>query len=137
MPEPLVLIVDDDLDIANMLARSLERRGFRIEPITSPDEALKRAETIVYDAALVDLVMPEHDGVALATGLRERIQGLPVAILTGYPHSPLISEAQNAGVVVFRKPTPIQDLVAYLESEIPRDRREPRSGETEDEDRGD
>ena len=131
-PTPLVLIVDDDLDIANMLARSLERRGFRIEPITSPDEALRRAETTVYDAALVDLVMPERDGVALATGLRERIPGLPVAILTGYPHSPLISEARSAGVFVFKKPTPIQDLVAYLESEIPRDRRQPQRGETED-----
>jgi DNA-binding NtrC family response regulator len=131
-PEPLVLVVDDDLDIANMLARALERHGFKIEAITSPEEALRRAQTTHYDAALVDLVMPERDGVALATSLRERIPGLPVAILTGYAHSPLISEARRAGAFVFKKPTPIQDLVAYLESEIPRDRRQPPRSETED-----
>jgi two-component system OmpR family response regulator len=119
-PSPLVLIVDDEPEVAEMLARSLAHRGFRIETTGSPDEALERAERTRYDAALLDLVMPEKDGAALAAALRERIQGLPVAILTGYPHSPLITTARRSGVFVFRKPTPIQDLVDFLESEIPK-----------------
>jgi DNA-binding NtrC family response regulator len=119
-PSPLVLIVDDDAEIATMLSRSLTHRGFRVTTTGSPEEALRLAEQSPFEAALLDLVMPEKDGVALATALRERIQGLPVAILTGYPHSPLITSARGLGVFVFRKPTPIQDLVDFLESEIPK-----------------
>jgi two-component system response regulator GlrR len=117
---PLVLIVDDDAEIAIMLSRSLTHRGFQVSTTGSPEEALRLAEQSPFEAALLDLVMPEKDGVALATALRERIQGLPVAILTGYPHSPLITAARRFGVFVFRKPTPIQDLVDFLESEIPK-----------------
>jgi DNA-binding response OmpR family regulator len=119
-PSPLILIVDDDPEIATMLARSLTHRGFRVETTGSPEEALRLAATSAFDAALLDLVMPEKDGVALATALRQHIQGLPVAILTGYPHSPLITAARRSGVYVFRKPTPIQDLVDFLEAEIPK-----------------
>ncbi len=118
--KPLVLVVDDDSEVAKMLARSLSRRGFAVETTTSPAEALERAGATTYDAALLDLVMPGLDGVALAVALRKRIPGLTVAILTGYEHSPLIEAARQNGVSVFRKPMAIQDAMEFLEAEIPR-----------------
>jgi DNA-binding NtrC family response regulator len=116
---PRVLVVDDQQEIVTMLQRALSRHGFRIDSTTSPDDALARADSTPYDAALVDLVMPGRNGVAVAAGLRERIPGLPVAVMTAYPHSPLLVELQRSGVTVFHKPVAIQDLVDFLHSNVP------------------
>ena len=116
---PRVLVVDDQPDIVTMLQRALARHGFQIDTTTSPDDALARADSTAYDAALVDLVMPGRDGVAVAAGLREKIPGLPVAVMTAYPHSPLLPDVLRVGVTVFHKPVSIQDLVDFLQSNIP------------------
>lgn len=116
---PRVLVVDDQPDIVAMLQRGLTRHGFTIDATTSAEDALVRAAATPYDAALVDLVMPGRDGVAVAAGLRERIPGLPVAVMTAYPHSPLLPEVLRVGVTVFHKPVAIQDLVDFLHSNIP------------------
>jgi two-component system, cell cycle sensor histidine kinase and response regulator CckA len=117
--QPRVLVVDDDPEIATMLARALTRHGYRIDTTSSPEEALARVEADRdYQAALLDLVMPERDGASLAAALRQKIPGLPLALLTGYTHSPLIPEAERAGVAVFKKPVVIQELVEFLKSEV-------------------
>jgi len=115
---PRILIVDDDPEIATMLARALARRGFRIDSTSSPDDALSRALTTAYDGAILDLVMPGRDGVQLAAELRVRIPGLPIALLTGYTHSPLIPGAERAGIAVFAKPVATHELADFLEKEI-------------------
>jgi two-component system response regulator AtoC len=117
-PSPLVLVVDDNEDIVTMLRHALTRHGFRIDTTTSPEEALEMAAKTVYDAALLDLVMPGRDGATLAAALREKTPGLPVGVLTAYTHSPLIVNLERSGVKVFLKPVAIQDLVDYLESEL-------------------
>jgi CheY-like chemotaxis protein len=118
-PSPRILVVDDDPEIATMLARALARHGYRIDTTSSPDDALARVDADRdYQAALLDLVMPERDGAALAAALRQKIPGLPLALLTGYTHSPLIPDAERAGVAVFTKPVVIQDLLEFLKSEI-------------------
>lgn len=115
---PRILIVDDDPEVATMLARALSRRGFQIDSTSSPEEALARASEVAYDAALLDLVMPGRDGSELAAALRQKLPGLTVALLTGYKHSPLIPATERSGVAVFTKPLVIQDLVDFLQAEL-------------------
>ena len=117
-PNPRILIVDDDPDVTAMLQRSLTRRGFRIDSTSSADEALEKAAGTVYDGAILDLVMPGRDGADLAGLLRQKAPGLPVALLTGYTHSPLLTAVERSGVAVFLKPVAIQDLVDFLQKEI-------------------
>ena len=116
---PRILVVDDNQDIVAMLTHALSRHGFLIDATTSSEEALARAGSAAYDAAVVDLVMPGQDGAALAAALRQRIQGLPVALMTAYARSPLLVAARKAGVRVFAKPLSIHELVGFLQSEIP------------------
>lgn len=110
-----ILIVDDDAEIATMLSRALLRRGFVIESLGDPAQALARAEAVGFDAALVDLVMPGQDGMALAEQLRERLPDLRLALLTGYIHSPLLKAAERRGIAVFIKPVVIHEIVEFLE----------------------
>jgi CheY-like chemotaxis protein len=113
-----ILVVDDDPGIGTMLTRALGRHGFEVDAATSADEALAKAETTRYDAALVDLVMPGRDGADLSETLRRLFPGLPVGLLTGYAHSPLIPQFERSGMAVFKKPVLIQDLVDFLQREI-------------------
>jgi CheY-like chemotaxis protein len=113
-----ILVVDDDPGIGTMLARALGRHGFHVDAATSADEALAKAETTRYDAALVDLVMPGRDGADLSETLRRLFPGLPVGLLTGYTHSPLIPQFEKSGMAVFKKPVLIEDLVEFLHREI-------------------
>jgi two-component system, cell cycle sensor histidine kinase and response regulator CckA len=116
--ERRILVVDDDPGIGQMLTRALARHGFVVDAAASADEALEKAETARYDAALVDLVMPGRDGADLAGTLRRRFPGLPVGLLTGYTHSPLIPAFERSGMAVFKKPVLVQDLVDFLQKEI-------------------
>jgi len=115
---PRILIVDDDPEIGRMLTRSLARHGFEVDAVTSGGEALAKAREAVYDAALVDLVMPGMDGADLASELRRVAPGLPIGLLTGYAHSPLIPTDERSGMRVFAKPVIVQDLVDFLNQEI-------------------
>jgi DNA-binding NtrC family response regulator len=114
-----ILVVDDDPEITAMLSRSLTRQGFDIDATSSPEEALERSASAGYAAAILDLVMPGRDGVDLAAALRERLPGLPIALLTGYTHSPLIEAAsRQPATAVFSKPVSIGDLADFLKAEI-------------------
>ena len=64
-------------------------------------------------------IMSHNDARMKRRTLRQRIQGLPVALMTAYARSPLLVAARKAGVKVFSKPLSIQELVGFLKSEIP------------------
>ena len=115
---PRILVVDDDPAIGQMLTRALARHGFQVDAVTSADEALEKSDAAGYDGALLDLVMPGRDGADLAETLRRRFPGLPIGLLTGYTHSPLIPAFEKSGMAVFKKPVLIQDLVEFLQAEI-------------------
>ena len=114
-----ILIVDDDPEVGKMLSRSLSRHGYEVDAFQSAEEALAGAEAQPYDAALVDLVMPGRDGADLAETLRRLSPGLPIAILTGYANSPLIPKPDKSGRAVFTKPVIIQELLEFLQTELP------------------
>ena len=98
-----ILVVDDDPGIGQMLSRALARHGYQVDAATSADEALEKSETATYHAALVDLVMPGRDGKDLADTLRRRFPGLPIGLLTGYAHSPLIPAFEKSGMEVLQE----------------------------------
>jgi CheY-like chemotaxis protein len=117
-PRRRILVVDDDPFVAQMLERALVRRAYEVEATNSADDALVRFTARPCDAAVLDLVMPERDGVELARALRAQAPGLPIAILTGYVHSPLLSETERPQIAVFKKPVVVHDLIDFLAGEL-------------------
>jgi len=82
---PAILVVDDDASLASTLKDFLVREGYGVEVALSPAEALAvQTANPRISLALVDLIMPVMDGLALTDELRRRNPDLTVVIMTGY-----------------------------------------------------
>ena len=84
MTTPSILVADDDLVARDLLVEVLVREGYRVRAASGGAEAIRLAETEVVDLALVDLRMPEVDGLAVLGRLRALNPAPPVLILTAF-----------------------------------------------------
>ncbi|MGH2466526.1 MAG: response regulator transcription factor [Candidatus Limnocylindrales bacterium] len=78
---PLVLVADDEPRITKLVALTLGDEGFRVVSASSGEEALRKAEAMRPDVVLLDIVMPDLDGVEVMRRLRES-RPVPVILLT-------------------------------------------------------
>jgi two-component system KDP operon response regulator KdpE len=76
--QPLVLVADDEPRITKLVAIALRDEGFRVVTASTGEEALKKAEEVRPDVVLLDIVMPDIDGIEVMRQLRER---RPVAVI--------------------------------------------------------
>ena len=67
-----ILVVDDEPLIRKAVSRLLTRRGYSVVSCADGEEALREAERLPFDVALVDYEMPGRDGLKVLSGLRER-----------------------------------------------------------------
>src|SRR5438477_7528611 len=74
--EPLVLIVEDDEDIAESLASLLDAESYRVAIASDGISALERARKRTPDVILLDLMLPRLDGIGVAAELRRMNHGL-------------------------------------------------------------
>ncbi len=79
--QPLVLVADDEPRITKLVSIALAGEGFRVITASGGEEAFVRAEEIRPDIVLLDIVMPDLDGIEVMRRLRER-RPVPVILLT-------------------------------------------------------
>ncbi len=79
--QPLVLVADDEARITKLVALALREEGFRVVTAERGEEALQKAEEYRPDVVLLDIVMPDLDGIEVMRELRER-RPVPVILLT-------------------------------------------------------
>ncbi len=77
-----VLLIEDDQRLADLLATRLRREGYEASPCYSGTDGLELADSGTFDLAVVDVMLPGIDGVALTSELRARGNGIPVLMLT-------------------------------------------------------
>jgi CheY-like chemotaxis protein/multidrug efflux pump subunit AcrA (membrane-fusion protein) len=82
---PTILVVDDDTTLLDVLGRVLKREGLTVVHGAGVAEALEVADSHTPDLALLDLSLPDGDGVSLAGRLHERHPDLPLILMTAYP----------------------------------------------------
>src|SRR2546427_368845 len=80
-----ILVVDDDEVLGQVLSRVLTRDDRTILQATNATQALQLADKQDPQLALVDLCLPDIDGLELAKGLRTRHAKVPVILMTAYP----------------------------------------------------
>jgi two-component system OmpR family response regulator len=109
--DPAILVVDDDDVLGQVLSRVLERPGVTVCRATTVDEALQVAQLSRPRLALLDLCLPDGDGVQLARRLRTERPDVALILMTAYPlrlqEEPAIAEMFQQ---VLTKPLNVQEL---------------------------
>ena len=81
-----VLLVDDDAAVRNMMALTLEHKGFKVVSAANVTEALKHIATESFDVLLTDLHMPNPgDGFTVVTAMRHSQPDALTLLVSGYP----------------------------------------------------
>jgi two-component system response regulator FixJ len=96
-----VYVVDDDADVRNSLQILLEISGFKVETFESALKFLSADIHGMDGCLVVDIRMPDMDGLQLQDELHRRNLGLPVIIITGHGDVPLAVRAMRAGAIDF------------------------------------
>lgn len=106
-----VLIVDDNVDLAENLQEVLEDEGLEVRIAASAGEALEIVPDFQPALILTDARMPGMSGVELLREVRRRWPAIPVVLITAYSQDRLIDEAREGGVVaILPKPVDLETL---------------------------
>jgi CheY-like chemotaxis protein len=109
---PRVLCVDDDPQYLKSLSRLLERYGYRADSAATSEEAIRSVEREAPALALVDIRMPEMDGIELARRIREVTRGrVPVVLLTALPIDEARARARGSGAACSLSKNAVPDQV--------------------------
>ena len=93
-----ILIVDDEIQVAQLLAESVKGQGHEAIVAVTGSEGLVLLEQKRPDAVFLDLVMPEMSGIEVLRRIREAYQTLPVIVITGHASPGQIDEARRLGI---------------------------------------
>ena len=77
-----ILVVEDDKKIASFVVNGLKQSGFAVDHCAEGENGLIMAQSIAYDAAVVDIMLPKLDGLSLIQQLRAKGTRIPVLILS-------------------------------------------------------
>ncbi len=119
-----ILIVEDDADVASVFGMILEHAGFRITIMSSAIAAMGFISQKMPDALVLDLMLPDMDGMSLARYVRklEAVDGghTPVVVVSGATGGYQMNEALKAGADIFLgKPVGVDELVNAFASLLP------------------
>ena len=111
-----ILIADDDAALCRLVTDGLGREGFDVRSASSPEEALAAMTNGDFDAALVDINMPQMNGLELSRRLLDQRPDLPVVVITAFGSLETAIAAIRAGAYDFvTKPFEIEQLVVAAE----------------------
>jgi DNA-binding NtrC family response regulator len=118
-----ILIVEDHEESRASLAYALEKRGHFVHAAATGKAALAIARRSELHAAVLDLRLPDMEGVSVLTAILDHAPGLPVVVVTGYASVDTAVAAMKSGAADFlTKPFKLDDLTRVLDRSIARAR---------------
>ena len=124
MPER-ILVVEDEETIAELIAETLRRRGYRVETVHDGDGGLYAAETTLPDLVILDVMLPGLDGWEICRRIRENnaTKGIPVLMLTARRDERDLLAGFDVGADDYmKKPFSVNELAARVKSLLRRGR---------------
>jgi len=116
-----ILLVEDDLKIASFIKKGLDASGFTLDHAADGENGYGLAMTEPYDAAVIDIMLPKMDGLALIRKLRDNGVNTPVLILSARDAiDDRVRGLQTGGDDYLTKPFAFSELLARLQALIRR-----------------
>jgi len=116
-----LLIVEDNEELAGLLAKGLKTAGYECDLLSTVEDARAVLATTFYAALVLDLGLPDGDGLELLREIRQRDNPIPVLVLTarGGLHDRIHGLRSGADDYLV-KPFALEELVARLEAQLRR-----------------
>src|SRR5688572_21074785 len=123
-----VLVAEDDQVIADFVSQGLREAGYAVDVAATGSDALRKALDGGYDAAVIDVMLPELDGLSVIEQLRARKSRMPVLILSArHTVDDRVKGLQAGGDDYLTKPFAFAELSARLQALIRRATRAPEA----------
>jgi len=114
-----ILVVDDDEDIRKVLTTILEDEGYTVESASTAKKAIERTRRKFYNLALIDIRLPDMEGIELLAKMRDTTPRMRKIIITGYPTLQNAIEAVNRGANAYiLKPFDMEQVLKTIKEEL-------------------
>lgn len=117
MSKQRVLIIDDDQDTRYLFERTLSRAGFQVIQAKCGKEGIEQAKSFLPEVIVLDIMMPELDGIATVLKLRafDETASIPIIICSSVKEGEDRIVAQNLGVADYiHKTSDLNDLIKKI-----------------------
>ena len=112
-----ILLIEDDIKIAGFVVKGLKAAGYAVDHAADGEAGLHLAMTEPYDAAIVDIMLPKLDGLALIGELRKKKVITPVIILSARSSvDDRVKGLQTGGDDYLTKPFAFSELLARVQA---------------------
>ena len=101
MLTPVVFVVDDDISVRESLELLIQTAGYQSETFASAQEFLSRPRVLAPSCLVLDVNLPDLDGLELQKRIAANRVDMPIIFITGYGDVPMTVEAMKAGAAEF------------------------------------
>jgi len=120
-----ILVVDDDQSVRKVLTTILEDEEYAVESVATAKKAIERARKRFYNLALIDIRLPDMEGIELLTKMKDTKPKMRKVIITGYPSLQNAIEAVNRGADAYiLKPFDMEKVLKTIEEELRKQKEE-------------
>ncbi len=117
MNKPRILLVDDEERFRTTLKKMLSAQGLEVTALARGQEALAEIQSRPYDVVLLDIRMPEMDGITALREIKKIAPDVEVIILTGHASMDAALEIiKLGGYDYLLKPCPLEELLLKIEA---------------------
>lgn len=127
-----ILVIEDDTEIAAFVARGFQRAGYSVDCAVDGRKGEKMARSAIYDAAIVDLMLPGQDGLTLIEELRKARVTTPIIVLSAKRSlADKVTCLRHGADDYLAKPFDFPELLARVEAVLRRSQETPKTEQME------
>jgi DNA-binding NtrC family response regulator len=120
-----ILIVDDDENIRKVLETILEDEGYTVESVDTAKKGIEKSEKAFYNLVLIDVRLPDMEGIELLAKMRDTKPKMRKIIITGYPTLQNAVAAVNKGADAYvMKPFDAEKLLQTIREQLKKQKEE-------------
>jgi DNA-binding NtrC family response regulator len=114
-----ILVIDDEAVVLESCRKILSSEGFEVVLVSTVEDALMALDKDDFSVVLIDIKMPERDGLSLMEELKERAERIPMVVMSGYHTAETVEEATSRGAVAFiPKPFTPDELLSAVRGAV-------------------
>jgi len=122
-----ILVIDDDESIRKVLTTILEDEGYTVDTAKNGKEAIKKSKANFYNLALIDIRLPDMEGINLLTKMKDTTPKMRKIIVTGYPSLQNAIQAVNRGADAYLlKPFDMEKVLETIRDQLIKQEEEKR-----------